>query len=61
MKGEGKDWFTEKLEHALVQLPDLVDEAKFKEEWIAFQEGTRTFNFDFWGLICLGMWVEKNN
>jgi asparagine synthase (glutamine-hydrolysing) len=61
MKGEGKAWFTEKLEQALVQLPDLVDAAKFKQEWIAFQEGTRTFNFDFWRVICLGMWLEQRS
>ncbi len=59
LKGQGKDWLYSSSEKAIQSLPELFNKPKAMSAIDAMLEGKSNFDFSYWRLACIGLWLNS--
>lgn len=61
LKGQGKDWLYDTIHTSMNKVPELFNKNLTLSAVDDMVKGTQKFDFSFWRMSCLGLWVDMNN
>jgi asparagine synthase (glutamine-hydrolysing) len=59
LKGEGKQWFLDRVSYACSQFKEFIDADKLQQHVRDIIDGQATFSTLPWRLACLGIWQQQ--
>jgi asparagine synthase (glutamine-hydrolysing) len=59
LKGEGKEWFLQGVEHTLKLVPSLFDQDKVRKLCADMISGAIPFDFTIWRILSFGKWYAS--